>query len=97
MLCITPGNGISLQWREVAGSACNKKDFPTIDLPAYLKLSRKDATFKAYKSVDGRQWDYLGEVMFSHSFAEKYLIGLEVVSHSTHMMNISKFDQVKVE
>ena len=68
-----------------------------MDLPAYFKLSRQGLTFKAYKSIDGIQWDFLGEVAFSESFAEKYLIGLEVVSHSTHMMNISKFDQVKVE
>ena len=97
MLCMTPGNGISMQWRESTGKGCNKKDFTAIDLPAYFKLSRQGLTFKAYKSIDGIQRDFLGEVAFSESFAEKYLIGLEVVSHSTHMMNISKFDQVKVE
>ncbi|MBN2425313.1 MAG: glycoside hydrolase family 27 protein [Calditrichaceae bacterium] len=97
MLCITPENGISLQWRESVGKGCNKKDFTTIDLPAYFKLSRKGLTFKAYKSVDGIRWDFLNEVTFCQPFSEKYLIGLEVVSHSTHMMNVSKFDHVKVE
>ena len=74
-----------------------EKDFPAIDLPAYFKLSRQNLTFKAYKSADGKQWEFLDEVTFSQLFSKEYLIGLEVVSHCTHMMNISKFDQVKVE
>ncbi|MEJ2054265.1 MAG: hypothetical protein P8X42_10125, partial [Calditrichaceae bacterium] len=97
MLCMTPGNGISIQWRESTGKGCYKKDFPAIELPAYFKLSRHGLTFKAYKSADGKQWEYLDDVLYSQPFSKEYLIGLEVVSHSTHMMNISKFDQVKVE
>ena len=41
MLCVTPGNGISLQWRETNGGTCNKKDFSAESLPVYLKLLKK--------------------------------------------------------
>ncbi len=97
MLCVTPGNGISLQWRDNTGGICNKKDFSSAPLPVYIKLSRNGSTFKASKSADGKQWDVLGEITLNRSFAEPYLAGLEVVSHSTQMLNLTEFDQVKVE
>jgi alpha-galactosidase len=97
MLCMTPGNGISLQWRESTGGTCNKKGFNTTNLPVYFKLSKNGQTFRAYKSVDGNRWELLGDVTLSYAFAEQYLVGLEVVSHSSHMLNLSKFDHIKVE
>jgi len=97
MLCVTPGNGISLQWRETIGGSCDKKDLGPASLPAYFKLSKKGSTFHAYKSFDGKQWDSLSDVTMNHGFSEKYLVGLEVTPHSSHKLNLSKFDQVVVE
>jgi alpha-galactosidase len=97
MLCVTPGNGISLQWRDTTGGICKKTDFSSAALPVYLKLSRSGSTFNASKSTDGKQWDVLGDITLNRSLAEQYLAGLEVVSHSTQMLNLSEFDQVKVE
>jgi arabinoxylan arabinofuranohydrolase len=97
MLCTTPGNGISLQWRESTGESCKKMDFTAIMLPVYLKLSKNGSTFKAYQSTDGKQWDLLGEASLNNSFDHPYLVGLEVASHSTQMLNLSRFDQVKGE
>jgi hypothetical protein len=86
-----------LQWRETTGGISNKKDFSSAPLPVYLKLSRNGSTFKASKSADGKQWEVLGDITLNRSFAEPYLAGLEVVSHSAQMLNLSEFDQVKVE
>ena len=97
MVCITPDNGISLQWRENTGGSCMKKDFKAARLPVYFKLSKNGSSFNAYKSTDGNQWDLLGEVTFTRSLSEIYLMGLEVASHSSHLLNISKFDRVQVE
>ncbi|MBN1781652.1 alpha-galactosidase [bacterium] len=97
MLCMTPGNGISLQWRENTGGSCDKKDCGTTELPVCFRLSRNGHTFRAFKSEDGKQWELLGEVTLKQSFSGKYLTGLEVVSHSSHAMNISEFDRVKIE
>ena len=94
MICITPGNGISLQWRDTIGGMSYKKDFETNSLPVFLKLSKTGSTFKAYKSTDGNQWNLLGDITLKHGFPEKYLLGLEVLSHSSHMLNLSKFDHV---
>jgi hypothetical protein len=97
MLCVTPGNGVSLQWRDTTGGICNKKDFSSTALPVYFKLSKNGSTFRAYKSTDGKQWDLLGDITLNRSFAEQYFAGMEVLSHSTHMLNLSEFDHVKVE
>jgi alpha-galactosidase len=97
MLCITPGNGISFQWRDSTGGICDRKDFETMALPVYFKLSKSGSTFTAYKSTDGNQWKLLGDITLKQVFAEHYLVGLEVLSHSSHLLNLTKFDYVKVE
>lgn len=97
MLCITPGNGVSLQWRDSTGGICRKKDFSSTALPVYFKVSKKGSTFRAYKSTDGKLWDILGDITLNRSFTEPCFAGMEVVSHSTHMLNLSEFDHVKVE
>ena len=97
MLCVTPGNGISLQWRENTGGACDKKDLGSAPLPVYLKFSKKNSTFTAYKSSDGMEWEMLGNISLNNHFEDEYLVGMEVCSHSSSMLNLSKFDHVKVE
>jgi alpha-galactosidase len=96
MLCVTPGNGISLQWRDSTGMSCQKKDFPSASLPVFLKLLKNGSTFSTYKSADGKLWQALGDITLQRAFDSKYLAGMEVVSHSSHMMNLSKFDRVEL-
>ncbi|MBN1398145.1 MAG: glycoside hydrolase family 27 protein [Bacteroidetes bacterium] len=97
MLCATPGNGISLQWRETTGGTCNKKDLGAVSLPVYFRLSKIGSKFLAYRSIDGKQWNTIGDIKLNNAFPEKYLSGLEVAAHNINMLNISKFDHVKVE
>jgi alpha-galactosidase len=97
MLCATPGNGISMQWREVVGGACAKKDLGAVSLPIFMRLSKRSSTFLAYKSVDGKQWESLGDISLKSVFPVKYLSGMEVAAHNINMLNLSKFDQVEVE
>jgi len=97
MICKTPGNGMSLQWRDSTGGNCIKKDFTPTVLPVYFKLTKNSSTFTAYKSADGKQWEKLGDITFKKPFSGSYLIGMEVCSHTSHMLNLSEFDQVIVE
>jgi alpha-galactosidase len=96
MLCVTPGNGISLQWRDTTGGICDKKNYKTTSLPVFLKLTKNRSSFQAFKSSDENQWELLGDITISRSFAERYLVGIEVLSHSSQMLNSSKIDRVKV-
>ena len=95
MICMTPGNGISLQWRNSTGGSAMKKDFTATTLPVYFKLEKKGSSFFAYQSSDGNQWDLLDEITLEQTFNNQYLIGMVVLSHSSHLLNISKFDKVK--
>jgi alpha-galactosidase len=97
MISVTPVNGISIQWRNANGGDCTKKDFKAITLPSFVKLSGTGSTFSAYKSADGNQWELIGEISMKEAFPEKYLVGMEVCSHSSQVLNLSKFDQVLVE
>jgi hypothetical protein len=97
MISVTPFNGISLQWRDTVGGSCLKQDFKAVTLPSFLKLSRKGSTFSAYKSADGIQWELLGDVTISQPLSEKFLVGMEVCSHSSQVLNFSKFDNVIVK
>ena len=91
MLCVTPGNGLSFQWREKTGAPCNKADLGAFTLPVYLKISKSGLTFNAYKSSDGKEWTSIHDFTFNQSFAQKYLIGLEVSAHSSH-----EFEYLKI-
>ena len=97
LISITPGNGISLQWRETTGGSCDKKDFSSTPLPFYLKLSKHGPTFSAYKSIAGKQWELLGDITLKQQFADTCLVGMAVCSHSSQLLNLSKFDNVKVD
>ncbi|MFH1197798.1 MAG: alpha-galactosidase [bacterium] len=97
MVAITPGNGITLQWRETTGGICNKKDFSSTPFPFYLKLSKNGSVFSSYKSADGEQWELLGDITLNGPFAESCLVGMAVCSHSSHMLNLSEYDNVIVE
>jgi len=67
------------------------------EIPVYLKLSKNGATFTAHKSNNGNNWELLGDVALSKSFSGQFLVGMAVCSHTSHLLNFSKFDQVKVE
>ena len=95
MICVTPANGLSLQWRDSTGNLCNKKDYSMVTLPVYLKLTKNGPTYTACKSDDGYKWEILGDVTLSQPVPEKYRVGMSVCSHSSHALNLSKFDQVE--
>ncbi|MBN1951547.1 MAG: alpha-galactosidase [Bacteroidales bacterium] len=97
MICLTPGNGISMQWRNETGASCDKMDFEAENAPVFLKLSRRGHDFTAFKSRDGENWELLGTVPMEKSFEGEYLVGLEVVSHSSLLLNRSEIDEVKIE
>jgi alpha-galactosidase len=97
LICTTPGNGISLQWRDSTGGNCEKMDFIETTLPVYFRLDKKDAIFNALKSSDGIKWESLGNVTLKYGFADRCIAGLLVLSHTSHQLNLSKFDLVKIE
>lgn len=97
MVSTTPGNGISLQWRESNGGTCMKKDFQRVSLPAYLKLDKSGAKFSAYRSINGNDWELLGDITLNEHFTQEYRIGMAVCAHTSHLLNTSIFENIKIE
>lgn len=93
MICVTPGNGLSLQWRDSTNAKAAGKDFKAEPLPVYLKLVKAGARFTAYSSADGINWKELGNVSLP-AFAGKHLAGMAVTSHATQLINYSQFSRL---
>jgi alpha-galactosidase len=96
MLCTTPNNGLSLQWRDTTGGNCSKVDYKAVAMPFFIKLSKSGTSYKAYTSNNGIQWNLLVEKTLIGTVKGDHLVGLEVVSHTSQILNITEFDQVKV-
>jgi len=98
MFCVTPANGMQLQWRETTGGNCNNMSLgSSYSLPIFIKLLKYGSTFYAYKSTNGENWDLINSRTLNNSFPGRYKIGLEVVAHNNQMQNLSNFDNVKIE
>ncbi|MHC4546533.1 MAG: LamG domain-containing protein, partial [Planctomycetota bacterium] len=57
---VTPGQGISFQWRDVEGGPAGQAvERPSVTAPVYLKLDRTSlGAFTASYSVTGLSWDF---------------------------------------
>lgn len=96
-LSVTPGNGLTMQWRKATGESCEKKDFGEFSFPVYLKLTKKGSRFQAHSSENGSDWKLLAEIESDQPYNQDYLAGLNVVAHSGKLLNTTEFDQVAVE
>ncbi|MCX8131107.1 MAG: GH-E family nuclease [Clostridia bacterium] len=93
-LVVTPGNGLSLQWRDQYGYG--SQSLGACTLPVYIKLVRNNAVFTAYKSNDGVAW---GESLRSHNDSQmpaNIRAGLCVTSHNNGNASTAQFDNVSV-
>jgi alpha-galactosidase len=96
MINVTPGNGLTMQWRELTADPCKMKNLGEYSFPLYLKLLKNGTTFQAFKSKNGDNWELIGEVTLGESFVKNHLVGLNAVAHSGSLINVTKFDQVVV-
>ena len=95
MICVTPGQGISFQWRPEAGAACElKKPDGGFKAPYYLKLSRTGDVFTGAMSSDGKNWETVASQTVKLKDVE---VGLAVTSHNAGQAVNAAFDNVKVE
>jgi hypothetical protein len=61
-------------------------------LPCWLRISRRDKTVTVYRSVDGKQWEQLGND--PAGVKESYYAGLAVSSHSALSFCTASIDNV---
>ena len=94
MMVITPGQGVSLQYRSTAGLDSTSVQQTGIVTPQWLKLDRSAAgDFTAYYSADGNTWTQLGTPINIAMQGDVY-IGLALTSHAAGTTCAAEFSDV---
>lgn len=91
---VTPGSGISFQWRSANGGACNYT-LMSNSVPRWVKITRTGNIFSAFYSLDGQAWTPFG-VPQTIVMAGSITAGLAVTSHDAAKICTAKFDNVAV-
>jgi regulation of enolase protein 1 (concanavalin A-like superfamily) len=85
----TPDNGVSLQYRPVAGGLSQHISVSGVSTPTWLRLDRTGNTFTGYSSGDGTNWRSIGTI--TAAVAATALVGLAVTSHNDGVLSSADF------
>lgn len=91
---VTPGSGISMQWRSAAASDCGYTAISGA-APAWVKLVRAGNNFYGYTSGDGTTWTQIGSSV-NVSMNTAVLAGLAVTAHNDGLLCQSGFSDVSL-
>ena len=91
-IAVTPGNGVTFQYRSTAGGGCNNSATTGLTAPYWVRLVRSGSTFTGYRSVDGVTWTQQGST--SISMGTTVYIGLAVTAHNNTKLCTATFDNV---
>ncbi|MDQ6696751.1 MAG: PQQ-binding-like beta-propeller repeat protein, partial [Actinomycetota bacterium] len=85
---VTPGHGITVQWRATQGAATNQVVVPGA-IPAYLRVARSttgganpQTVYTAYTSADGVTWTPIGGSSVPLVLPASVLAGFGITSHN---------------
>jgi hypothetical protein len=93
---VTPGNGITVQYRPSQGASAAQLATLTGTVPAYLEVSRTGTTFTAYTSSDGVTWTAIAGSSVTVSMTGTLLAGLAVASHNGATLATVTFSAVQI-
>jgi len=91
-MAVTPGNGVSFQYRSTAGGNSANNITTGLNAPYWLRLVRSGNTFTGYRSPDGVTWTQVGSTTIS--MASTVYIGLAVTAHNSSALCTATFDNV---
>jgi hypothetical protein len=92
---LTPGNGVSFQWRNTTGGNADSVQVGGITGPVWVKLTRSGNNFSGFYSVDGVTWIQIGTTQ-TINMAATAAVGLAVTSHNNSALANATFDSVNV-
>ncbi|GCE31708.1 hypothetical protein KDA_71920 [Dictyobacter alpinus] len=93
---ITPGNGLSIQYRLVQGGDTRQISVPTLKAPIYLEVARSGNIYTTYTSTDGVTWTPITGSSLSLNIPGPIIAGLAVTSHTTAALGTVVFENVAV-
>jgi outer membrane protein assembly factor BamB len=100
---VTPGNGITIQYRPTQGGFPAQLGIPGA-VPAYLQVARWTDTrstpateyFTTYTSPDGITWTEVAGSTVNLNMTGSLLAGLAVTSHNAGFVSTATFDTVQI-
>jgi hypothetical protein len=93
LICVTPGNGVSFQWRSTDGATCGNSSTSGLSAPYWVKLVRSGNSFTAYRSSNGTSWAQQGSAQ-TISMGNTVYAGLAVTAHNSSLLSSVSFDSV---
>ncbi|HXR08786.1 MAG TPA: carbohydrate-binding protein, partial [Candidatus Acidoferrum sp.] len=90
-IAVTPGNGVTWQYRASDGGGCNNNTTGG-NAPYWVKLVCSGNTFTGYCSPNGTTWTQLGSTTLTN--VSTAFIGLAVTSHNNSSLCTATFDNV---
>lgn len=93
---VTPGNGVSFQWRTTAGGSTSYTNVGGLTAPRWVKLTRAGNTFAAYYSSNGTSWTKVGATQ-TVSLPAAATVGLAVTAHDNAQLATATFTDVAIQ
>jgi len=90
-IAVTPGNGVTWQYRSSDGGGCNNNTTGA-NAPYWVELVRSGDTFTGYCSPHGSNWTQLGSTTLTN--VSTAYVGLAVTSHNHSSLCTATFDNV---
>ncbi len=91
---VSPGAGIKVQVRQVAGGTTTKLANPPGTTPAWLRITRSGNTFTAYTSSDGIAWVLIPGSSITLALPSTMLEGIAATSHNSQALSTVVFDAI---
>jgi hypothetical protein len=95
-IVVTPGNGVSLQWRNTAEGSSSYINVTGLTAPIWVALTRSGSKYSAFYSAAGQNWTQVGTTQVI-SMNSNNLAGLALSAHNDSALNTSTFTNVSVE
>jgi beta-glucanase (GH16 family)/regulation of enolase protein 1 (concanavalin A-like superfamily) len=92
---VTPGQGVSFQWRGATGGSPTSVTVPGVTAPAWVRLVRAGNTFTGSYSTDGVTWAQIGATQ-TVALSTTALAGLAVTAHNNALLSTATFGNVSL-
>jgi regulation of enolase protein 1 (concanavalin A-like superfamily) len=95
MIAVTPGNGVSFQWRSTINGSTSYNNAGTTGIvaPYWVRITRTGNIFRAERSADGKTWIPQG-VDTTIPMATTVYIGIAVTSHDATLVTTAEVSNV---
>jgi hypothetical protein len=91
-IALTPGNGVTWQYRSSTGGNTDWNQTTGLSAPYWIKLVRSGNIFTGYRSPDGNNWTEQGSL--TNVMPANVYVGLALTSHNSSSPCTATFDNV---